>query len=68
MGDGISIIWGFIWGTIGLGFFIYGKKNKKIIPFVSGIVLMLLPYVVPNLIFLAIISIICIGLPYFVRL
>ncbi|MFC1528591.1 hypothetical protein ACFL5B_01635, partial [Candidatus Latescibacterota bacterium] len=29
-----------IWGSIGLGFFIYGKKQKSPVPLACGIVLM----------------------------
>ena len=29
-----------IWGSIGLGFFIYGKKQKSPVPLAGGIVLM----------------------------
>jgi len=33
-------MWGVIFGSIGLGFFVYGKKQKAIIPLFSGIGLM----------------------------
>ncbi len=36
-------------GTVGAGFFIYGKKQRRIPQLVGGIVLSLYPYFVPNL-------------------
>ncbi|MFC1693243.1 amino acid transport protein [Candidatus Latescibacterota bacterium] len=33
-----------IWGSIGLGFFIYGKKQKSPVPLVCGILLMVASY------------------------
>jgi len=33
-----------IWGSIGLGLFIYGKKQKSLIPIVAGILLMSASY------------------------
>ena len=53
-----ELIWGVLFGSIGLGFFIYGKKQKMITPLVCGLSLMVYPYFMPNaisLIFLGII-------------
>ena len=36
-------MWGVIFGSIGLGFFVYDKKQKAVIPLLSGIGLMVLP-------------------------
>ena len=33
-----------VFGSFGLGYFVYGKKQKKTVPLVSGIVLMVYPY------------------------
>jgi hypothetical protein len=41
-------MWGVIFGSIGLGFFVYGKKQKAIIPFFSGIGLIVFPYFISN--------------------
>jgi hypothetical protein len=62
------IIWGFIFGTIGIGFFTYGKRQKSIIPFISGIGLFLIPYFISNLFLLIIAGLILIILPYFIRI
>ena len=37
------LIWGMVFGAIGLGFFAYGKKKKAIVPLVSGIALIVFP-------------------------
>ena len=44
-----TLMWGIIFGSIGLGFFVYGKKQKAIIPILSGIGLMVFPYFVSNI-------------------
>jgi len=62
-----TLIWGVIFGSIGLGFFVYGKKQKAIIPFISGIGLMLFPYFISNVFFLVIAGIIFIALPFVVK-
>ena len=51
----------FFWGAIGFGFFIYGKKQKSMIPLVGGILLMGVTYLVRTALNLSLISIAIIG-------
>ena len=46
-----TLILGVIFGAIGFGFFIYGKKQRTIIPLFCGIGLMILPYFISNIYF-----------------
>jgi hypothetical protein len=64
--DTATIMWGVILGSIGLGFFVYGKKQKAAIPLLSGIGLMVLPYFISNLYLLILSSIILIAVPFFI--
>lgn len=57
-----------IFSSIGLGYFLYGKKQKVIIPFICGIVLMIYPYFLENITIISVIGIILSVLPYFIRL
>jgi hypothetical protein len=63
-----TLIWGIIFGSIGLGFFVYGKKQKAIIPMVSGIGLMVFPYFIENTYVLILSGIVLVALPYFIRI
>jgi hypothetical protein len=67
MMDPSTIIWGIIFGSIGMGFFIYGKKQQAFIPLFSGIGLMIIPYFVANIFILVLIGLALIALPYFLR-
>jgi len=67
MMDPSTIIWGIIFGSIGMGFFIYGKKQQAFIPLASGIGLMIIPYFVANIYILLLIGLALIALPYFIR-
>jgi len=60
-------MWGVIFGAIGLGFFVYGKKQKAIIPFLSGIGLMVFPYFISNAVILVIAGIILTALPFVIK-
>ena len=67
--EGTSLlIWGMVFGSIGLGFFIYGKKQKAIVPLFTGIALFLFPYFISNVYILVIVGIVLVVLPYFVRI
>jgi len=54
--------------SIGLGFFLYGKKQRAIVPLVCGLGLLIFPYFVSNTIVLLAIGGALIAIPYFVRI
>ena len=63
-----TLMWGIIFGSIGLGFFVYGKKQKAIIPILSGIGLMAFPYFISNIYIMILSGVVLVALPYFIRL
>jgi len=63
-----SLLWGFLFGSVGLGFFMYGKKQQAVVPLVCGVGLMVFPYVVSNLLLLVAIGVALMAIPYFVRI
>jgi hypothetical protein len=62
-----TLLWGVIFGSIGLGFFIYGRKQQAIVPLAVGIALFVAPYFISNLVLLLLVGAVLIALPYFVR-
>lgn len=42
------LLWGLVFGSIGLGLFVYGRKQEKLLPKYCGVTLMVFPYFVPN--------------------
>ena len=63
-----TLLWGLLFSSIGMGFFLYGRKQKRAVPLVCGIVLMVYPYFVPGIIWLVLIGVVLCAVPYFVRL
>jgi len=61
------LLWSLLFSSVGLGFFMYGKKQKAVVPLFSGLGLMIYPYFVSNTILLVSIGAALIVLPYFVR-
>jgi len=67
--EGTSLlIWGMVFGAIGLGFFTYGKKQKAAVPLITGIALFMFPYFISNAYMLVIVGVLLVALPYFVRI
>jgi predicted membrane protein len=62
------LLWGLLFSSIGLGFFLYGRKQRAVVPLVCGLVLMVYPYFIPNLIALVVIGVVLTAVPYFLRL
>jgi predicted membrane protein len=62
------LLWGLLFGSIGLGFFVYGRRQRRVVPLVCGLALMVFPYFVTNTIVLVVIGIALIAAPYFVRI
>ena len=68
MEDTAQLFWAMLFGAIGLGFFVYGKKQKAVVPLLTGIALFVFPYFMPNVYMLVIVGAILVVLPYFVRI
>ena len=66
--DTSSLLWGLLFGSIGFGFLIYGRKQRAVVPLICGVALMIFPYFVSNTILLITIGIALIAIPYYVRL
>jgi hypothetical protein len=62
-----SLLWGVLFGAVGLGFFVYGKKQKAIVPLACGVALMVAPYLVSNAWLLAGVGLGLVVIPYFFR-
>lgn len=62
------LLFGVVFSSIGLGYFLYGKKQRAVVPLVCGLVLMVFPYFVSSTIVLVVIGVAVSVLPYFVRM
>lgn len=63
-----SLLLGVLFGSLGLGFFIYGRKQRTIVPLLCGLALMVVPYFIPNALLLFAVGFVLVAVPYFVRL
>jgi hypothetical protein len=61
------LMWGMLFGAIGFGFFLYGRKQKAVVPLITGIALCVVPYFIANVYVLVGVGVVLVAIPYFVR-
>ncbi len=61
-----TLLWSVLFGGVGVGFFSYGRKQKAIIPLLTGIALFF-PYFIANTTLLVAVGVLLIFIPYFAR-
>ncbi|MEZ4268740.1 MAG: amino acid transport protein [Myxococcota bacterium] len=57
-----------ILGSFGAGYFVYGRSQKRVVATVAGLALMVVPGFIGNPIGLALLSLVLLIAPWFVRL
>lgn len=62
-----SLFWGVLFGSIGTGYFIYGRKNRRSLAILSGLLLFVTPYIISGTLPLLALGLLLMALPYFVR-
>ncbi len=53
-----------LFGAIGLGLFVYGKKAERLPQLIAGMALMVCPYLIPNVIALALVGTSLVAAPF----
>ena len=62
-----SLLWGVVFGSVGFAYFVYGKKQRLLVPLLCGIGLMGFPYFMSNTVPLVIVGVVLSLVPYFFR-
>jgi hypothetical protein len=62
-----QLLWGLLFSSIGLGFALYGKQQRAIVPLLCGVALMVYPYFVANIALMIGIGAALCAIPYFFR-
>ena len=57
MGNSNSLFASLIWGSVGLGFFIYGKKQKSGVPLFGGLAMIGISYFISSALYMSLVSI-----------
>jgi len=67
MGNAAMIMWSVLFGAIGMGYFVYGKRQRAIVPLCIGMALCVFPYFVASVTVLIVVGAILVLVPYFIR-
>jgi len=63
----MNSLWvGVIAGAIGMGYFIYGKRQTKSVPMIAGMLLCVYPYFVESLLALSVIGLLLVVAPFLI--
>jgi hypothetical protein len=62
------LLWGLLFSSVGMGYFIYGKKQDATVPLLCGIALMIIPYFISSFLVMVLLCTALIAVPYFIRL
>lgn len=62
------LLWGLVFGSIGLGYIIYGRRQKNIVPFLAGLALVAFPYFVSGTLALIAIGLVLIFIPFVLKI
>ena len=65
MTDSSSLLWGVLFGSIGMGYFLYGKKQRRAAALAAGVLLCVFPYFVSNSALTVFLGVLFMALPYF---
>ncbi|HYT98264.1 MAG TPA: hypothetical protein VEO36_13160 [Casimicrobiaceae bacterium] len=61
-----SLIFGILAGAVGAGYFIYGKRQSKLVPMTAGILLCVYPYFTDSVLWLSIIGALLVAAPFLI--
>ena len=62
------ILWGLVFGATGLGYIVYGRRQKALSPFLAGLALIFFPYFVSSTTVLLSLGLVLILLPFFLKI
>lgn len=68
MKDPSIVVWTVLFGAIGLGFFVYGTRQRAIVPLFTGVSLLIFPYFISNVWLLVAVGAAFMALAYYVRI
>ncbi|WP_346838077.1 hypothetical protein [Microbulbifer sp. SAOS-129_SWC] len=63
-----NLLWGLVFGSIGMAYFLYGKKQSNVVARLAGLALMIYPYFFQSPLALVLVGLILMLLPRFIEL
>jgi hypothetical protein len=67
MDIGTTLLVSILFGSIGTGYFLYGKKQHQVVPLLTGIALCVYPYFLSNGYAIVAVGILLLAVPWLIR-
>jgi hypothetical protein len=67
MDNTAALIWGVMFGAVGMGYLVYGKKQRRGVALLAGALLCVFPYFVSNVFLMVPIGVVLMVLPFFLK-
>ena len=61
-----SLVIGIVTGAIGVGYFMYGKRQTKFVPLLAGMMLCVYPYFIDSALWLIVIGVLLMAAPFLI--
>jgi hypothetical protein len=62
-----ELFWGMVFGAFGVGYFIYGRKQARLVPLFCGIALVVFPYFVSGTWLTLLVGAMLLAAPFLIR-
>ena len=62
-----ALLWSVLFGSLGFGYCVYARKQRALVPFLSGVALIVSPYFIPNTYVLVAVGIALPAAPFVIR-
>ena len=67
MDVGTTLMVSVLFSSIGAGYFVYGKKQRQVVPLLTGLALCVYPYVLSNGYAIVVVGILLTAVPWLIR-
>jgi len=68
MDSGTTLLVSVLFSSIGAGYFVYGKKQRQVVPLLTGLALCVYPYFLSNGYAIVVVGILLTAVPWLIRL
>lgn len=65
--DANSLMLSILFGCIGMGMIVYGRKASRMVPAIAGLGLVVIPYFISSLLLMTIVCLAMMALPWVIR-
>jgi hypothetical protein len=62
-----SLVWNILFGAVGAGYFLYGKRQQAGVPMLCGFGLMVFPYFVSSTWLMVVVGVVLMAIPFLAR-